>query len=132
MSDSRILIIRKSANIDPNHLSLPFMYINPSFGYSVDTIVRYVDESPDVDMKPDTFPYDIKEYYWIQEGEAGKKEWSTIGLLEDGLYFFYKAYTHNSFDKSGHMELWVSHKFSDIIQYAIDRLTYNKYVADTN
>lgn len=132
MSDSRIVTIRKSANLDSSQISLPFSFINPAFGYSVETILRDIYLSPDCVLKQYAFPYDIQEYYWIQNGEPGKKEWYALGSLKsDGFYFFYRAYTYNTFDKSGHMDLWVSQRFSDLIQYAMDRLTYNIYITDT-
>lgn len=123
---SRDISIRK-LTVDPLSISLPYMYLNPQFGYSIDTIIRYVDGSPDCVLKPDAFPYGIQEYYWIYEGAPGIKSWYALGCIEEGLYFFYKAYTHTMFDKDGHMELWVSHKFSDIIEYAMDTVTYTLY-----
>jgi hypothetical protein len=108
------------------------MYINPHFGYSVDEMLHYIDSSSDFVLKPDAFPHDIKEYYWIHAGSPGKVAWYALGCLqEEGLYFFYKAYTHSTFDKDGHMELWISHRFSELIQYAMDTLTYTTYITDT-
>ena len=127
---SRDLTIRKM-KVDPMSISLPLLFVNPQFGYSVDSILRSMYGSPDYVMKPNAFPHDIKEYYWIYEGTVGNKPWYALGCLEEGLYFFYKAYTHTRFDKDGHMDLWVSHLFSDLIQYAMDTLTYNTYIIDT-
>ena len=132
MSDSRIVSIRKSVSLDPDQLLTPFLYLNPQFGYTVESILRYMDSSRDCIINPSAFPYEIKEYYWIQEGEPGKKSWYALGLLEDNIFFFYKAYTYTSFDKDGYMELWISYKFSDLLQYAMDTLTYNAYITDTS
>jgi hypothetical protein len=107
------------------------MYLSPQFGYSVDTILRYIHESPDCVLQSSSFPYDIKEYYWIQEGEFGNKSWYALGLLEENIYFFYKAYAHTAFDKGGSMDLWISYNFSDLIQYAMDTFTYMQYVTGT-
>jgi len=131
MSDSRIVSIRKSATIDPLSISLPLLYINPQFGYSTDKMIRYIHSSPDVFLKPSLFPDNINEYYWIQRGEPGNKPWYAIGCLEEGLYFFYKAFTNTRFNKDGHMDLWLSHRFSDIIQYAMDTDVYNNYITET-
>lgn len=127
---SRDTSIRKS-QVDPVSMSLPFLYINPQFGYSVDTILRDILESPDCVIKENTFPYEIKEYYWIQEGIPGKQPWYALGYLDEGVYFFYKAFTYNTFDKDGHMDLWLSYNFGDLIQYAMDTLTYNIYITST-
>ena len=128
---SRDLQIHKASFIDPECISLPYVYINPQFGYSTDKILRRIYESPDVFLKPSAFPNDIKEYYWIQAGEAGVKEWYALGVLNEDIYFLYKAYTNNTFSKDGHMDLWISYRFSDIIQYAMDTAVYNTYIKDT-
>ena len=127
MSDSRIVTIRKST-CDPSILCLPFLYVSSNPKYSVDSIIRYIDATHDVSMKPDIFPHDIKEYYWIHEGTPGNQAWYALGSLEEGLYFFYTAYTYKMFDTDGHMDLWVSHRFSDLIHFAMDSFTYTKYI----
>lgn len=128
---SRDIEIRKSSSIDSDCISLPYVYINSQLGYSTDKILRRIYESPDVFLKPSAFPNDIKEYYWIQAGEAGVNEWYALGVLSEDIYFFYKAYTNNTFSKDGHMDLWISYRFSDLIQYAMDTTVYNKYIRDT-
>ena len=126
---SRDFTIYKT-NPDTSKISLPLLYVNPQFGFSVDKILRPIHGSPDVFLKPNIFPYEIKEYYWIQEGVFGSKQWFALGLLEERLYFYYKASAYTSFDKDGNMDLWVSHNFSDIIQYAMDTSTYDIYIKD--
>ena len=127
---SRDITIRKT-QVDPACMALPFIYINPQFGYSVENIMRYMHEGPDYNLEQDAFPYDINEYYWAQEGIPGKQAWYALGSLKEGLYFFYNAFTYTTFDKGGSMNLWISHRFSDLIQYAMDTLTYNTYITDT-
>ena len=117
-------------NPDTSKISLPLLYVNPQFGFSANNILRRIHGSPDVFLKPNIFPYEIKEYYWIQEGDFGSNPWLALGLLEEGLYFYYKAQAYTSFDKDGYMDLWVSHRFSDLIQYAMDTFTYNIYIKD--
>lgn len=127
---SRDTSIRKS-QADPALISLPFLYINPQFGYSVDTILRDILESPDCIIKENVFPYDIKEYYWIQEGIPGKQSWYALGYLGENMYFFYRAFTYNTFDNEGQMDLWVSYNYGDLIQYAMDTETYNTYITSS-
>jgi hypothetical protein len=126
---SRITTIIKTT-INPDISILPFLFLNPQFGYSVNSIIRDVHTTPKVFLKPDAFPYNIQEYYWIQEGVTGKTSWYALGLLEDNIYFLYRAYTHTGFEKDGHMDLWLSYKFNDIIQSAMDTSVYNAYIAD--
>jgi hypothetical protein len=117
-------------NPDVSRISLPLLYVNPQFGFTVNSILRHIHGSQDVFLKPNIFPYEIKEYFWIQEGKFSSEPWIALGLLEEGLYFYYKAQAYTSFDKDGHMDLLVSHQFSDLIQYALDTFTYNAYIKD--
>jgi hypothetical protein len=128
---SRVTTIVKTS-IDSDINILPFLFINPQFGYSVNSILRDLHTSPKVFLKPDVFPHDVHEYYWIQEGEPGKKSWYALGLLDDNIYFLYRAYTDNRFETEGHMDLWVSYNFSDIIQYAMDTSVYDAYITSTH
>lgn len=139
MSETRITDIRVSSNINPGVLSLPFMFIQGQFGYSVDSILRPLRAMSAVHLGvyPDTFPNTIKEYYWIQEGTAGdgSNPWMALGRLSNDLYFFYTAQcknTQKTFLDDGHMNLWVSMRFSDIINYAMDKVTYQTYFDETS
>ncbi len=126
---SRITTIIKT--IHPDTPILPFLFLNPQFGYSVNSILRDVHTTPRVFLKSDAFPYSIQEYYWIQEGVTGHSSWYALGLLQDNIYFLYRAYTHTGFEKDGHMDLWLSYKFNDIIEYAMDTSVYNSYITAT-
>ena len=136
MSDSRIVTIRKSATKE-EQIKFPFLFINPQFGYSVDTILKKIHTAPDLHLGkfPDTFPYTIQEYFWIKEGVQGKQPWIALGLLKGGIYFLYTAHMispTNTFVKNGHMHLWVSTRFSDIIHFAMDFSTYSLYLSETS
>jgi hypothetical protein len=123
---------------DPERTKLyePFMFLHEQFGYSVKSIYRQIlTESPvDLGVYPDTFPNNIAEYYWIEEGRAAVKSWKAIGLLKSGLYFYYTAYCNGAdgnFKNGGHMNLWMVTRYSDIIQYAMDNDTYAVYIRET-
>jgi hypothetical protein len=136
MSDSRIVTIRKSETLDPSVLQDAFLFIQAQFGYSVESILRPVNNRLEVHLGvyPDTFPNTIKEYYWIQGGSPGSSPWVALGRLTNGLYFFYIAQcykTKKTFLDGGHMNLWVSVQFSDLIHYAMDRVFYEKYIEQT-
>jgi hypothetical protein len=132
----RNILVRYSENIKPEKLLTPFMYIDGQYGYDIKSIYRKIVTQPRVDLGnfPDTFPHTIVDYNWIQEGEPKKSSWIAIGSLKNGLYFYYTAFTDSAeakFPLNGHMNLWVSTRYSDLIQFAMDSETYKKYMAET-
>ena len=138
MSSYRNILIRYSQNIEIEKevLATPFMYIHGQFGYDVKSIYRRLlsQSQHDLGVFPNTFPNTIYEYYWVQEGKPALEPWIAIGKLENGLYFYYRAFTNEPdamFSKSGHMDLWVSVRYSDLIEFAMDSDTYVKYIDET-
>jgi hypothetical protein len=136
MSDSRIVTIRKSDTIVKEHILFPLLFLSPQFGYSVPSILRTIYNSTTlyIGNELDTFPHTIKEYFWIKEGVPGKDPWIALGILEDNTYFFYTAYmttSTNTFVKNGHMNLWLSSQYSDLIVYAMDSSMYSLYLDST-
>jgi hypothetical protein len=156
----------------------------------------------DLGTYPDTFPNNIQEHFWIQPGEPTVKPWISLGQLNNGLYFYFTAFSTNKDGRfyvntvteevavqkvapvkfvtpsnpmfpniglsgtsflpeissaripiptvletdtvstitvvksitpviAGHMNLWISCRFSDIIEYSMDSVTYEKYVGET-
>jgi hypothetical protein len=128
MSDSRIVTIRKSEIIDTRAIQFPLLFIGP-YGFLIESILRpiHISETPVTD-----FPKYIQEYYWIKEGKPGESAWIALGQLKDGLYFLYTAYmispsSKPTFINNGDMNLWVTARFSDIINFAMDSSIYNLY-----
>jgi len=127
--------------IIPAKMDAALMYIHSQFGYSVESIFRELVVQSHVDLGeyPNTFPYTISDYYWIQEGEARVRPWVAIGKLKTGVYFYYVA---NCNDPSGRfylnkkatgiMHLWISHRYSDLINWAMDADVYKKYLSETS
>lgn len=136
MSNSRTLILRKSANVNPEQIMFPFMFLSSQFGFSIESIIRKIYSSPDIHIDNEsTFPHNIQEYFWIREGKQGKEPWLAFGILNDGVYFFYSAYMimpTNTFINNGHMNLWLSIRFSDILMFAMDSSIYSLYLANTD
>lgn len=135
-SEPRITTIRKSADLDTGCLKLPFLFIQKQFGYSVESILRPIHGGSLVNLGtyPQTFPNTIGEFHWICSGNPGQAMWAAIGQLTNGLYFFYTATcvnTQKTFLDGGQMNLWVSRSYADIIEYAMDIPTYNKYILET-
>ena len=134
----RNILVRYSENIEIKKevLATPFMYIHGQFGYDVKSIYRRLlsESEHDLGEFPNTFPNTIYEYYWVQEGKPGLEPWIALGRLENGLYFYYRAYTNEPdarFSRGGHMDLWLSIRYGDLIQFAMDSDTYTRYMAET-
>lgn len=137
MSDSRILSIRKSDNVNSDNIMFPLMFFGEKFGYSLQSILHPIHSSPEIflGVYPDTFPHTIIEYFWIKEGDPGNKPWIALGKLKGDIYFLYTAFMNmplNTFINNGHMNLWISYRYSDIIQFAMDKSFYNDYISNTN
>jgi hypothetical protein len=137
MSDSRILTIRKSDSIDDADIMQPLMFFGEKFDYSLQSILRPIYSAPQVDLGtyPDTFPYTIQEYYWIKAGDPGLTPWIALGKLKGDIYFLYMAFMStpsNTFINNGHMDLWASYRYSDIINYAMDQALYTEYISNTS
>lgn len=136
MSDSRIIQIRKSETAKLSDLQYPFIFIQEQFGYPVERILRSIEASSHVHLGvyPDTFPHTIEEIFWTQKGDPGSEMWIALGQLKGGLYFFYTAQcpnTQNTFLDGGHMNLWASLQFTDLIHFAMDTPVYTKYIKET-
>jgi hypothetical protein len=134
MTDSRIVTIRKSINIRPELVSFPLVFIGPQSGFPLESILRKLQSDIYLGHTTYTFPNTIQEYFLTVEGVPGKEPWIALGTLTGGVYFLFTAYmTHSigTFLKNGHMNLWVSTNFSDIINYAMDATIYNTYMIHT-
>ena len=134
----RNILVRRSDDIETKKevLYTPFIYIHQQFGYDIKTIYRRLLSQSEFDLGvfPNTFPNTIYEYYWVQEGKPALEPWIAIGRLENGLYFYYRAFTNEPdaiFSKEGHMDLWLSTTYGDLIQFAMDSQTYDKYISET-
>ena len=134
----RDILVRYSENIEIKKevLATPFMYIHGQFGYDVKSIYRSLlsESQHDLGVFPNTFPNTIYEYYWVQEGKPASEPWIAIGRLENGLYFYYRAFTNDAdarFATEGHMDLYLSIRYGDLIEFAMDSDTYIRYMAET-
>jgi len=135
-SSSRIITVRKAEKINKSDISFPFFFIGENRGYPVSSILRKINNSNDLHIGtyPDIFPYTITEYFWIKAGDPGKKPWIALGKLKGDIYFLYIASTilpTNTFLNNGHMNLWISLNYSDLIQYVMDTSLYNEYISST-
>jgi hypothetical protein len=64
--------------------------------------------------------------------------WIAVGKLTSGLFFYYTAFCLSQSGEfwkngkpAGHMNLWLSPLFSDIIQSSMDASTYDTYLNET-
>jgi hypothetical protein len=135
MSDSRIVTMRKSANINPGLVAFPLGFIGPYFGFSLESILRVLHSDIYLGQLPNTFPNTIQEYFLTLEGMPGERPWVAMGTLTNGVYFLFTAYMTRplgTFINNGHMNLWVSTRFGDLIHFAMDTPLYNAYLRNTD
>lgn len=136
MSDSRITTVRKSDTINKSDIMFPIMFLGDRHGYPLESILRKIPSSPDIHIGvyPNIFPYTILEYLWIRPGIPGSKPWVAIGKLADNVYFLFTAFMtkqSDTFVNNGHMDLWISTRYSDLIQFGMDSTLYGEYISDT-
>lgn len=126
-------------NLDKTKMKIPYMYIHDQYGYSVKSIYRRFITQSDADLGiyPNTFPNNIKEHFWIQEGKGSLQHWISVGQLKSGLYFYFTAFSlrpdgqfYINKTVTGHMNLWLSRCYKDIIQFAMDAEVYKKYISE--
>ncbi len=134
--------LRKNESIDSSCLLIPFCFIHEQFGYSVESIYRKLHSQSFMHLGtyPQTFPNTITEYFWIQEGSLeSTKPWKAFGKMDvhgQSVFFFFtaalKKITADHFlDGKGHMNLWVSVRHEDILEFVMDKETYSTYVSET-
>ena len=132
--------LNANANANAHQLNTPFMYIHAQFGFPVESIYRRFKNQSDafLGIYPNTFPNNISELYWVQEGMPTMRPWIALGKLSTGLYFYYTAFSldiSGIFWKNGipcgHMNLWLSPRYEDLIQSSMDSATYATYIAET-
>lgn len=115
-------------------MQYPLSYIveeeENSYGYDLKNIQREIlVESEEEQASAGTFPKNIKEYFWVRCGENDGDDWIACGLLENGAYFLFEGgCDYTGFDCQGHMCLWVSKKWENIIDHAMSEKTYSLYL----
>lgn len=109
-------------------LSYPFSFINKKddelwgYQYSTADFCRgLVDEEL---CDPGNFPKNIRDYYWIQEGENDGKSWLCLCRLKNGCYVFYSASCdYTGFDCQGGMIMFISNSKERIFYECMDKIT---------
>jgi hypothetical protein len=144
MTDTtRLVEIRKQPNVNFMRMQLPYVYIQPQFGYSMSDIQRKINNQTMlyIGAWPDTFPKTITSHYWtyktpesLNPSVPGLFTWASLGTLADGHYFFYTAQCKNVpetfLQSDSSMNLWVSTRYSDLIHFAMNQNLYDQYIKD--
>lgn len=120
-------------------LEYPFSFItqlsqdNYNSGYSYEEIHKpIVVETPEEQADGSGFPHNIKEYFWVQEGENDGDEWIALGQLENNAFFYFTgSCDYTGFDCQGDMRLWVSKSFQNILNHAMEPRHREKYQKQT-
>lgn len=117
---------------DDSCMDYPYGYIHPkSSRYSLEYIRKPIlveEEEADADK----FPWSIREHFWFVEGNNLGEDWISCGLLDNGNYFFYKGdCSYTGFSVYGHMSLWVSESWKNIVDYVMTESEYELYMQET-
>lgn len=105
------------------------MYIGEEEGYALSAILSSILVEDDADQADaGDFPNNIQEFFWVRCGENDGDDWICCGILTNGAYFLYKGgCDYTGFDCQGGMELWVSKRWQNIVDHAMDEETYRLY-----
>ena len=110
-----------------NMFSNPFHFIDNTEQYSVTNIFR-----PLFGQKTTytgSFPNDIKNFIWCQEGVNDDKPWLLLCQLESGLYAYFQASCdYTGFDCQGGMSLYVDESVDTLVEMAMDTDDRELYV----
>lgn len=78
------------------------------------------------------FPTQIREFLWVHEGENDADPWLALGILENGIYFFYKGECdYTGFDCQGNMILYSARVLPTLLDYAMGIWEYNCWIQET-
>ena len=120
-------------DIDEAALEYPLYYVQHSLSYTPSIIRKEIlIESMYDRARHGAFPDNIREYFWINNGQNDGVSWLCVGQLTTGSYFFYSAYCNTcGFEGNGDMSLYVSTSFKNIIEYGMEDDEYLAYISDT-
>lgn len=78
------------------------------------------------------FPTQIREFLWVHEGENDADPWLALGILENGVYFFYKGECdYTGFDCQGDMILYGARSLPTLVDSAMGIWEYNCWIQET-
>ena len=119
--------------IDKSALEYPLYYVIYSLKFTPNIIRKTIlIESVYERARHGNFPDNIREYFWINNGQNDGISWLCVGQLNTGAYFFFSAYCNtNGFEGNGDMSLYVSTSFKNIIEYGMDDDEYQLYTSET-
>lgn len=119
--------------IDAGALEYPLYYVQHSLKFTPNMIRKEIlIESQYERARHNDFPHNVREYFWINDGQNDGISWLSVGQLTTGAYFFFSAYCNtNGFEGNGDMSLYVSTSFKNIIEYGMEDDEYQLYISDT-
>lgn len=111
----------------------PYFYVSDSDSYSLENIQKPIlSETPEEVADVGTFPANIREHFWVREGENDGDSWLAVGQLTNDAYFFFTGgCDYTGFDCQGGMCLWVSKSLKNIIEHGMTNEEYDLYMSQT-
>ncbi len=112
-------------------MSYPYCYINDEYQthYSLENIRRnIVTEAEAERAEVGDFPNNIRRHFWVSCGQRDERPWISCGQLDNDAYFFYTgSCDYTGFDCQGGMQLWISKKWENIVDHAMNQGDYEAY-----
>lgn len=76
-----------------------------------------------------TFPNNIKEYIWGEEGGHDEGEWNLLAKLKNGKYIFFTAWCdYTGFDCQSGIKLYVAKDIVTLVDKAMDKNQRKAYL----
>jgi len=73
-----------------------------------------------VDAIVKDFPHNVRFVYYFEVGKPDYDQWRLVGILKNGLYFYYDAgCDYTGFDCQGSMRLYLSDDFDELADKAM-------------
>jgi hypothetical protein len=135
MSDLQIAFI-PLYNPQLSKLQYPFSFIsqfdNDDALYITKNFIRPI-PTDTTQSDPGNFPNNIKEYYWIREGENDGNPWELLCKLDNDCYVFYSACCdYTGFDCQGGMRAYISKDKDAIFNMGMNEEERKRCLQDKN
>lgn len=122
----------RQGKIDLSGFDYPFMFIRNRYGgYVLSEInTRLITETEILSCE--NFPDNIRHIFWAHPGVHDEYPWLLLVLLNNNFFAYYSANCdYSGFDCRGSMNLHVSGKYANLINFAMTDEEYRMYISET-